>query len=90
MGGVNLFQSPGLIKNLISHYAEQSDNAKITKLYERLSVLEEKNVKIWIDLAKLYEQVGNKEKAIQAALKASELDKSLEKSVDQFIEKLGN
>ncbi|MBU2415779.1 O-antigen ligase family protein [Patescibacteria group bacterium] len=91
MGGVNLFQSPGLIKNLISHYAGQNNEfKKILKLYERLSVLEAKNVKIWIDLAKLYEQAGDKDKAIQTARKASALDKSLEKSVDQFIEKLGN
>lgn len=89
MGGATLLRSSGLIKNLINHYAEQkNETKKILKLYERLSVLEEKNVKIWIDLAILYKQTGDKDKAIQSALKASEIDKSLEQSVQQFIKEL--
>jgi len=85
MGGVGIFSSVNFIKNLINYYTEKEDVNKIILLYERLSQLEKNDVKVWIGLAKLYDQVGKSEKAIKAAQKAAELDPSLQINVNNFI-----
>ena len=58
------------------------------KLYLRLSVLESSNIKVWIDLAKIYARQGEKEKAIEAAEKAAEVDPSIKSYAEEFIKNL--
>jgi len=58
-------------------------------LYERWSVLEPGDPKIFVNLSLLYAQAGNKAKAITAAEKAASLDPSLKSAAGEFIRKLG-
>jgi len=84
-GGVELFPQASFLKMLINHYSEIGDLKRIIILYEKLATVEASNTRVWIDLSKLYAQAGEKEKAIESAKKSAELDKSLESSVNQFI-----
>jgi len=88
-GGVELFSSASFVKILINHYADNKDTDKLIKLHIQLARLEPNDVQAWINLAKLYAQVGRKEEAIEAAQKAAELDPSLKASVERFIGDLG-
>ncbi len=87
-GGAGLLAPADYIKGLINHYAEKNDWQKAIKLYEKLSVLEKDNVKVWISLAKVYAQIGENDKAIQAAQKSAEIDPSMKDAVEEFIKKL--
>jgi O-antigen ligase len=77
-----------LVKIAINHYSEKKDQPRILKLYERWSVLESNNAKLWVNLALLYEQAGQKAQAIEAAKKAMALDESLKSAAQEFIKKL--
>jgi len=85
MGGAEILNSAGAIKGLINHYVDQQDRQKVIKLTSRLSKLEPNNAQVWVNLAKLYAQEGDKKNAIRAAKKASELDKNLAGAVEEFI-----
>jgi len=74
----------------MNHYAETKDLVKLRYLYERYTVIDPTKVQAWINLAKLYAQAGEKEKAIATAEKAAELDENLEQSVGEFINSLNN
>ena len=87
-GGAGLFSSATFIKILVNHYADEKDSDKLIKFHIQLIRLEPNNVQAWINLSRLYVQLGEKEKAIEAAQKAAELDKSLEPSVEKFIRSL--
>ncbi len=87
-GGVTLLSPADYVKGLINHYVDKKDWEKTIKLYERLSVLEKNNVKVWISLAKVYAQVGENNKAIQAAQKSAEIDPSMRDAVEEFIKNL--
>jgi tetratricopeptide (TPR) repeat protein len=88
LGGIRLFNSASMIKGLINHYIEKSDGEKIISLYEQLVKLEPKNAKVWINLAIIYSDRGDKEKAIEAAEKAIEADSSLKQYAEEFIAKI--
>ncbi|MDD4900790.1 MAG: O-antigen ligase family protein [Patescibacteria group bacterium] len=77
-----------LIKIAINHYNEKKDLPHMLILYERWTDMEPSNVKVWVNLSLLYEQVGKKDQAINAAKKAMELDASLKQSAEEFIWKL--
>jgi O-antigen ligase len=87
-GGADVLSPPAFVKIAANHYIDIGDKERMLSLYLRLTKLEPKNVEVWINLSKLYVQLGQKEEAIQAAGKAVELDKSLEASVEKFIEGL--
>ncbi len=84
-GGANILAPASFVKGLVNHYTQQEDWNRLIKLYQRLTRLEPKNEKNWIKLAKLYEQIGDKDRAIKAAQKAAELKPSLQSYVDDFI-----
>ena len=84
LGGTELLDA-NICKSLINHYIELEDWPKVIKLYERLTRAEKKEVKHWINLAKLYAQTGEKEKAREAAEKAMELDPSIKDYAEEFI-----
>lgn len=86
--GANHINTKGLAVNLINHYNELGDAEKLLALYESLVKIEKNDPQIWVNLAQLYKQAGNKEKAIEAAQKAAEINPSLKNSVDGFIREL--
>ena len=87
-GGANQLDSVNFIKSLISYYEQINDQEKVIKLYARLATVESTKAEAWIKLALLYRENGEIEKAKNAAKKAAEIDASLSKSVDEFIENL--
>jgi len=88
LGGASLLSSADFIKNLINHYTNQQDWQKVIKLYQRLSQLEPNNPKVWVNLATIYSQLGDNDKAIEAAQKSAEIDPSMKDAAEEFIEKL--
>lgn len=88
LGGASILTPAGLIKELINHYVDLEDWAKVIALYEKLSALENKDVKHLINLAKLYAEQGDMERAIGAVDRAIKVDPSLEASAQSFIDSL--
>jgi lipopolysaccharide biosynthesis regulator YciM len=82
--GATMLSPAGLVKNLINHYVEAQDWTRVTKLYEEL-VKQENTADNWVKLAQLYAQQGENDKAIEAAQKVGDLDKSYQPYVAQFI-----
>lgn len=78
-----------LIKVALNHYSEKKDQPRTLALYERWAQLEPSNARLWVNLSLLYEQAGNKDKAMVAAKKAMTLDPSLKSAAEDFIRKLG-
>lgn len=89
LGGASLLSPAGYVKSLINEYVEKEEWPRVIKLYQQLTILEPKVTSHWINLAKLYSQVGEKEKAIRAVGKATSTDPSLNQYAEQFIEELG-
>lgn len=88
LGGAELLNNASQVKGLIDHYAKAKDFKKVLSLYTALVRLEPKNVQAWVNLAKLYADDGQKEQAINAVNKAVELDHTIQKYADEFINKL--
>lgn len=87
-GGARILGPKSFIKGLLKHYIEKKDWKRVVALYNRLTKLEPKNEENWINLAKLYKQLGESKKSIKAAKKAAELKPSLQSYVDEFIHQL--
>ncbi len=88
LGGAQLLAPAGQIRNFISHYRDANDSKKVIKLYEQLVRIEGNNINNMIELAKLYAENGEIEKAIKTATKISDKDPSVKQYVDGFIENL--
>lgn len=86
--GTSYIGMKSVVEKAINHYADKQDFVKLTMLYEHFSRFDRKNPKIWINLAKLYAQMGKKDEAENAAKQAVKLDKNLEKDVEEFIKNL--
>ena len=89
LGGAGNLNPVDLVKIALNHYIEKRDQLRILALYERWSVLEPSDPKIFVNLSLLYAQAGNKAKAITAAQKAAALDPSMKSAAEEFIRKLG-
>jgi O-antigen ligase len=87
-GGVGQLSPAGFVGQLINYYYENKDNPRVLKLYERLAQLDSSNAKVWANLAKLYAEAGEKEKAVETAEKVAELDPTLKDEVDVFLRSL--
>ena len=87
-GGQGSIRPANLVKNYINHYVKNNDIKRLISLYEQLNILEKKNIKTKINLAKLYAQDGQKEKAIKMAEEAIKLDPSTAKYAQEFIDGL--
>ena len=85
LNGAHLISPVGVVKTYLNHYGELEDWPRIIKLYKQLTNLEKNRSEHWINLAKLYAQEGEKEKAIEAAGKASELEPGIAQYVNEFI-----
>lgn len=88
LGGVGSLSSADFVKQMINYYLAKKDDAKVLKLYERLTSLDGNDAKIWANLAKLYADAGHKDEARKAAIKAAELDPSFKEAADNFIRSL--
>lgn len=88
-GGAGLIGPASFVNKLVDHYNKAGDIVRVIKLYEAVSGGQDKNLNFWVALATLYEKVGDKEKAIEAARKAAEIDPSLESAVEEFFKQLG-
>ena len=62
----------------------------IEKLYLQAIDLEPKNVLVYVSLATTYGKMHNKEKAIEYANKALELNQNLKPQVEEFIKIVEN
>lgn len=88
-GGAETLYPSSFVGQLINYYAGKNDSARVLKLYEKMARLESNNAKILANLAQLYAREGQKEKAIEMARKAAELDPAIKDAAEEFIRKLG-
>ncbi len=88
LGGLMFLNDSNVVKFMINHYAQSKDFPKLVSLYEKLVSEEDTNSTYFINLARIYVQIGETEKAIQAVEKAVTLDPSLKESADKFIGQL--
>jgi O-antigen ligase len=86
--GAGYIKDNNLLEQLVQYYNEKKDWTNLISIFEYLSRTENVNSEILVNLAKLYAMQGDKDKAIEAAKKAAELDQSLASSVDDFINSL--
>lgn len=86
LGGAGALYPAGLLKDLSAHYA--NDAQRSLPVFKRLTELDPKDTKAWIELAKAYAAKGRNLEAKNAALKASEVDPSLKEGVENFIRSL--
>lgn len=88
LGGAGYLNPVDFIKVALNRYMEKKDEPRMIILYERLASLEPANAQVWVNLSLLYAQAGEKNKAMSAAKKAGELDRSLKPAAEEFIRKL--
>ncbi len=89
-GGGDMLAVESVIVQAINHYSEKEDLDKVVQLYEQLVNFRQKDPTVWKNLALLYANVGNIDRAEKAANVAAQLDPSLREDVDQFIKQLKN
>ena len=90
LDGIGFINDNDLVKYMINHYAPLNDFSKLVVLYEKLVSKEKNDATYFVSLAKIYAQLGEIEKAIQAVEKSVELEPSLRESANQFIQQLRN
>jgi len=84
LGGLDVL-SPDILKKAANHYVETKDYVRLEKIVITLTQLEPKNIENWVNLIKLYGQLGDKTKARVAADKAIELDYSVKQYADDYV-----
>jgi tetratricopeptide (TPR) repeat protein len=89
-GGGDMLAVESVIAQAINHYSEKQDIDKVVQLYEQLVNFRQKDATVWKNLALLYAQTGELEKAQSAADNAAKIDPSLRADVDAFIKQLKN
>jgi DNA-binding SARP family transcriptional activator len=77
-----------MVKDLVNHYVESEDWDRVLSLYGRLTELEREEPQHWVNMAKLYAKMGERDKAIEAARQAGQVDGSLADYVEGFIQSL--
>ncbi len=88
LGGAQLLANGGNIGAYIERYEKAGDKERLIKIYKSLTHLQKKNVKNWINLAKLYADEGENDKAREAAEKAMEIDPTVTDYAQEFIDSL--
>lgn len=94
-GGLKMINSDVFLQKLLGHYATSSISEissenfpRVIKIYQQIVKSNPKDAQNWIDLAKLFENNGQYEKAIESARKAAELDQSLSGAVEDYARSL--
>jgi len=88
LGGAGYISPVDFVKIALNYYTEKKDLPRLLRLYERWANLEPSNAKILVNLALLYAEAGEKDKAIATAEKAGALDSSLTSAAEEFVRKL--
>jgi O-antigen ligase/lipopolysaccharide biosynthesis regulator YciM len=88
LGGTELLAPADMVKDLVNHYVESEDWDRVLSLYGRLTELEREEPQHWVNMAKLYAKMGERDKAIEAARQAGQVDGSLADYVEGFIQSL--
>jgi len=89
LGGISILaQEKKTFDYALSYYKEKKDLARLEIIYKFITTKTENNDVVWIELAKIYRDLGKKEEAIKAAEKAIELNPANEKNAQDFINKL--
>jgi len=65
------------------------DNQKVVSLYQDWVALPLSGAQPYAGLAAIYAQIGDKQKAKEAALKAAQIDPSYQAEAETFIKGLG-
>ena len=86
--GSEVLNSAQLVQQYLTYYKEVKDWPRVIRLYEFLTSQEPKNAENWVELANLYKDQGDKEKAKTAAEKAIEIDPALTSGAEEFINNL--
>jgi O-antigen ligase len=87
-GAGDSLNSPVLVKQYLQHFQTIKDWQRTISLYEILVYQEKNNAGNWVQLAVLYKQQGDKEKAKAAAEKAIEIDPNFQAQAQSFIDSL--
>lgn len=74
----------------IQYYEDKNDNAKVAPLLERAIELEPNEIGLYFDLAKVYANLGNYEKARVLAQQVAKSDPSRKSAVDKFLSEIAN
>jgi len=80
--------SPDLVRRIANHYIEAGDLVRTEKIIIALTKLEKGNLENWINLIKLYGQMGDKEKAREAADQAIEIDYGIKQYAEQYVDSI--
>jgi tetratricopeptide (TPR) repeat protein len=80
--------SPDLVRRVANHYIEAGDLVRTEKIIIALTKLEKGNLENWINLIKLYGQMGDKEKAREAADQAIEIDYGIKQYAEQYVDSI--
>lgn len=88
--GANMLVADRIIVDAINHYSSEGNIDNVVALYEQLARAHGEDYKIWINLARLYKDIGDIEKAEFAANKAAELEPSMKSDAENFIRQLKN
>ncbi len=90
-GGLSVMNNLAVLKNVASHYSNEDlnkisneDKLRLIKIYQQMASAQQNDPQIWINLAKLYENLGEYKNAIEAAQRAAVIDPSLKTSVDIY------
>ncbi len=89
-GGGDMLAVEGVIAQAINYYSEKQDLDKVIQLYEQLVNFRQKDATVWKNMALLYAQSGNIDRAEKAANVAAQIDPSLRNDVDEFIRQIKN
>ena len=76
------------LQTLAKRYFDAKDYKRTALIYEYEVAANPKEGRLWASLADIYRLSKNKEKAIEAATKAGEVDPTLKVNADKFIENL--
>jgi O-antigen ligase/tetratricopeptide (TPR) repeat protein len=82
------FNDPQLIQNLVNILSQQKDYERIAKLYLQLLNLDPKNPEVYVHLAATYAKLHDKNKAIEYARMAMDLDPKYKEAALDFIQKV--
>jgi len=83
-----VLNSAQLIQQYLAHYKDVKDWPRVIKLYGFLTAQEPTNAENWVELANLYKNQGDKEKAKAAAEMAIKIDPALTSGAEEFINSL--
>jgi tetratricopeptide (TPR) repeat protein len=87
-GGYNWRGDISSLQRVISIYEKTGNDDALVPLYQKAVELHSDNVNYWASLASSYANIGEYQKAKEAAQKVKELDPEKSESINDFINQL--